>query len=297
MLMPSIIERLKKYRALLILLLLLPIIINLQYTYIRDYQYIMNRINISITLDEVRKLKIDATADQIIQASERLSVPSGDLLTVIMVLNDYEVSVEKLNSISSSEFLRVRNRIVRFYPDQFHVLSDILCNLVTEFVYFPVPMSSRKFPWVNYENSWGNERTYGGERAHEGTDLMAGTNKTGIYPIISVCNGTVTNMGWLELGGYRIGITSLDGHVYYYYAHMQSYANNLKEGDAVVAGQFIGFMGNTGYSKVEGTAGKFDVHLHFGIYITLGDGTEIALNPYYILKSHENKVLYYNYGM
>lgn len=105
----------------------------------------------------------------------------------------------------------------------------------------------------------------------------------------------MTNIGWLELGGWRIGITSENG-IYYYYAHLDSYAP-LSVGDTVTAGQLLGFMGNTGYSKVEGTKGKFDVHLHFGIYVTDENGTELAVNPCYLLKTIENKVLYYQYGV
>ena len=101
----------------------------------------------------------------------------------------------------------------------------------------------------------------------------------------------VENIGWLELGGYRIGIRS-DSGGYFYYAHLASYYDNLKEGDIIRAGQLIGFMGDTGYSKVEGTTGNFDVHLHVGIYLNI-DNQEISINPYYILKNL--KILYYNY--
>ena len=149
--------------------------------------------------------------------------------------------------------------------------------------------------WVEYCDSWGLERTYGGERRHEGTDIMAQNNTPGIYPVLSATAGTVTNIGWLELGGWRIGITSENG-IYYYYAHLDSYAP-LSVGDTVTAGQLLGFMGNTGYSKVERTKGKFDVHLHFGIYVTDENGTELAVNPCYLLKTIENKVLYYQYGV
>ena len=72
-------------------------------------------------------------------------------------------------------------------------------------------------------------------------------------------------MGWLTLGGYRIGIRSENG-VYYYYAHLSSYSDDLKTGDYVTAGQMLGFMGDTGYGE-EGTTGKFPVHLHVGIYV------------------------------
>ena len=85
--------------------------------------------------------------------------------------------------------------------------------------YFPVPHSSKTEQWVNYVNSWNYERTYKGNRTHEGTDICADINKDGLYPVVSVCDGTVTNIGWLELGGYRIDITSAN-KIYYYYAHL-----------------------------------------------------------------------------
>ena len=44
-------------------------------------------------------------------------------------------------------------------------------------------------------------------------------------------------------------------------------------------------MGNTGYGP-EGTKGKFDVHLHFGIYID--KKCKESINPYYSLKYIEN---------
>lgn len=152
---------------------------------------------------------------------------------------------------------------------------------------------------MNYVNSWNYERTYKGNRTHEGTDVMGDINKDGIYPVVSVSGGYVSNIGWLELGGWRIGITSPSG-IYYYYAHLDSYAKEYKEGDVIRAGDIIGYMGSTGYSKVEGTKNKFPVHLHFGIYITpdpdiAADYEEIALNPYNILKINENNTLIYSY--
>ena len=60
-------------------------------------------------------------------------------------------------------------------------------------------------------------------------------------------------------------------------------------------GELLGYMGSTGYSKVEGTSGKFQTHLHFGMYITDNSGNEVSINPYWILKSNQNKTLIYGY--
>ncbi len=110
---------------------------------------------------------------------------------------------------------------------------------------------------------------------------MTSNNKPGYFPAVSICDGTIEKMGWLELGGYRIGIRSTHG-AYLYYAHLDSYRKGLAVGDTVKAGDILGYLGNTGYGK-EGTKGKFDVHLHFGIYVDI-EGKEVSVNPYYILK-------------
>ncbi len=133
---------------------------------------------------------------------------------------------------------------------------------------------------VSYENTWQAERSYGGKRGHEGCDLMTKENIPGQYPIYSITDGVVTSKGWLEKGGYRIGITSPSGG-YFYYAHLDSYAD-IDKGDKVKAGQLLGYAGDTGYGP-KGTTGQFPVHLHLGIYI-YPEGKEISVNPYWVLR-------------
>lgn len=81
-----------------------------------------------------------------------------------------------------------------------------LCRAIwNDLRYFPVATSSDCPDYtVTFENSWQYERTYGGKRRHEGIDIMASVNQRGIYPIVSMTDGTIQNLGWLELGGYRI---------------------------------------------------------------------------------------------
>ena len=61
------------------------------------------------------------------------------------------------------------------------------------------------------------------------------------------------------------------------------------------AGELIGYMGDTGYGKTEGTRGNFDVHLHVGIYIKTDHNEEMSVNPYWILKWLEKKRLVFTY--
>lgn len=153
------------------------------------------------------------------------------------------------------------------------IAADIKC--------FPVPLAYRNE--VFFEDTYGAAREQGG---HEGCDIMDEKNAAGRIPVVSATDGVITNVGWLYLGGYRIGITS-EHNIYYYYAHLDSYAAGISVGKEIKAGELLGFMGNTGEGE-EGTKGKFDVHLHFGIYIKNGEANEYAVNSYpFLLKLDE----------
>jgi murein DD-endopeptidase MepM/ murein hydrolase activator NlpD len=146
----------------------------------------------------------------------------------------------------------------------FKELYDYYRQVLTGLTLFPIPFVEGDAD-ISYEDTWYVLRRYGGNRRHEGTDLMASNNKRGYFPVLSITDGIIENIGWLEKGGNRIGIRTQAGG-YFYYAHLDSYAPGLKQGDTVYAGQFIGYMGDSGYGA-EGTTGKFDVHLHLGIYV------------------------------
>ena len=178
-------------------------------------------------------------------------------------------------------------------PVEWMKLVNGFKTILADIEYFPVALSEDGFSGLGYENGWGDARTYGGDRRHEGTDIMDNENIRGSYPIVSVSDGVVEHIGWLEQGGYRIGIRSPHG-AYFYYAHLAYYAEDFVIGQTVSAGQIIGFMGDTGYSAVEGTVGNFPVHLHFGIYLETDHFDELSVNPYYILKYLENNTVSYS---
>lgn len=162
------------------------------------------------------------------------------------------------------------------------IFEDIEC--------FPVADDPQGKETVSFEDSWGKSRNYGGNRIHEGTDIMTSNNVRGYFPIVSASDGIVERKGWLKLGGYRLGIRGTHG-TYFYYAHLARYADGIEKGSRVKAGQIIGYMGDSGYGE-EGTIGKFDVHLHFGIYLPMdGNGSEqeISVNPYEVLRAVERR--------
>lgn len=181
--------------------------------------------------------------------------------------------------------------VKKYHLQEFEEISQYVYELWNDLQLFPVgTVSGNPDATVAFDNSWMQSRTFGGDRGHEGTDIMASVNERGIYPIYSISGGVVENIGWLRLGGYRIGIRS-DSGAYFYYAHMAEYAKEFSIGERVEAGTFLGFMGDTGYSDVPGTTGNFDVHLHLGIYLNNQDGNEFSVNSYPMLcylKKHGN---------
>lgn len=179
-------------------------------------------------------------------------------------------------------------------PQAYDTYTAAIQRIFSDAVYFPVPQAADEKVSVAYENSWQSQRTYGGVRGHEGCDLMASVQQRGYYPVVSVSDGVVEKIGWLPQGGYRIGIRSRH-QVYYYYAHLAEYEDGIAQGTEVTAGQLIGYMGDTGYSEIEGTTGNFPVHLHFGIYLDLDGQGEASFNPYCllaVLEAHKLKYVY-----
>lgn len=151
-------------------------------------------------------------------------------------------------------------------------------QFIYDIEYFPL----RDKKTYTYENGWKEVRNYKGSRQHYGIDLMGVDTEPGVIEIRSITNGIVENIGWNEVGGYRVGIRS-DGGAYFYYAHLNEAPHFLKKGDRVSAGDCIGTMGDTGYGEV-GTRGKFPVHLHVGIAVRTSDHKEYWMNPYAVLK-------------
>lgn len=186
------------------------------------------------------------------------------------------------------------NKYYKYYLDCYHAIFD---GIIGEYTtsdgeakygltgYFPL---ARGF-WFNDYDDFGNSRGYGYKRRHLGHDMFGGIGT----PIIAVEGGTITELGWNQYGGWRIGIRSGDSKRYYYYAHLRRnkpFPSHLKLGDTVKAGQVIGFLGVTGYSRKENTnMTSTNPHLHFGLQLIFdksqedGNG-EIWIDVYQLTK-------------
>ena len=122
----------------------------------------------------------------------------------------------------------------------------------------------------SFSNSFGAPRMVGTEyfHSHQGTDILApfGT------PLLACERGIITKVSTSVLGGISFWLKGESG-TYYYYAHLQRYADGFAKGNLVDAGTVLGYVGDTGNAK--GTP-----HLHFEIHPDGGG----AVNPYPLLK-------------
>lgn len=120
-------------------------------------------------------------------------------------------------------------------------------------------------------NNYGDGR--GGTRKHEGTDIMATLGQE-VYAVEDgvlyrqfvdgQSNATLSGNGW-DLRG--------TSKTTYAFLHLAGFAPGLSVGDAVVKGQLIGYVGDTG------NPGPGNYHLHFEVH----PGGGSAVDPYPLL--------------
>ncbi|HEV2007337.1 MAG TPA: M23 family metallopeptidase [Burkholderiales bacterium] len=113
----------------------------------------------------------------------------------------------------------------------------------------------------------------GGGRAHDAIDIPAPRGT----PVFAVDDGKVVKLFNSKPGGLTVYQFDPSEKFAYYYAHLDSYAPGLAEGQQLKRGELVGYVGSTG------NANPAAPHLHFAIFV-LGpekrwwQGT--AINPY-----------------
>jgi murein DD-endopeptidase MepM/ murein hydrolase activator NlpD len=267
----------KTVSLLVILAFLLTVSLALS-NYMLQYSMAHRLAKLALSGDTFRSQQLSDSAVSALTAlaQENTGLSVGELLTAAQATGG-PGSLRTLASWESTALARWEQQLLRYEPDGFERVSRAYAAIWDDVECFPVAEAG-----INYENSWMFERTYGGVRGHEGTDLMPSQNLSGYYKIVSMTDGVVEKIGWLPRGGYRIGIRSPSGG-YYYYAHLAGYSTDFQIGDTVEAGDCLGTMGDTGYGP-EGTTGQFPVHLHLGIYIATDTVPELSVNPYWVLR-------------
>lgn len=117
----------------------------------------------------------------------------------------------------------------------------------------------------------------GTERRHEAIDIMAPL-KT---PVFAVDDGILVKLFDSKPGGLTAYQFDASGTFAYYYSHLDGYAADLVEGQAIKRGDLIGYVGATG------NANPLAPHLHFAVFV-LGPEKQwwkgTAINPYPLFK-------------
>ena len=96
----------------------------------------------------------------------------------------------------------------------------------------------------------------GGARIHDAIDIMAAEGS----PVVAAAPGRVEKLFFSQGGGgISAYVRSDDGRWCYYYAHLSAYAPGLHEGQRLLRGAQVGYVGHTGNASPDGP------HLHFAI--------------------------------
>ena len=116
-----------------------------------------------------------------------------------------------------------------------------------------------------------------GTRRHEAIDVLAPRNT----PVLAVEDGKIAKLFYSEAGGITIYQFDPTEKYCYYYAHLERYADDVREGRNVKRGDVIGYVGTTG------NAPRDTPHLHFAIF-KMGDDKKwwqgTPIDPYSVLR-------------
>ncbi|BBF41842.1 cell wall endopeptidase, family M23/M37 [Lachnospiraceae bacterium KM106-2] len=217
--------------------------------------------------------------------------------------------VAKLNS--NEETMETLTKDMKYYSYYYEAYSAVLGGLVGEYEiqvlkdenggekvwkktyglkgFLPL---AKNFPYADFDD-FGVSRSYGYKRQHLGHDMMGQVGT----PVIAAESGYVEALGWNQYGGWRLGIRSFDKKRYYYYAHLRKnfpYCKSLKVGSVVTAGDVIGYLGRTGYSKKENTNNIDTSHLHFGLQLIFDESQKEGNNEIWVDCYDLTRFLYAN---
>ena len=131
-------------------------------------------------------------------------------------------------------------------------------------------------------DTYADQRS-GGARVHEALDLMAPRGT----PVLAVDDGVITKLFLSKPGGITIYQFDPSRRFAYYYAHLDSYAAGLVEGQAVRRGDLLGYVGSSGNAD---TAAP---HLHFALFRLDAERrwwTGVAINPFPYLRGTHNTI-------
>ena len=144
--------------------------------------------------------------------------------------------------------------------------ADEMQSLAARRLLIPVEGVDRGQLRDNFEESRGGRR-------HDALDIMAARGT----PVHAVDAGRVAKLFDSKAGGLTVYQFDRGEKYAYYYAHLDHYADGLREGAMLARGDLVGYVGTTGNAPPNAP------HLHFTIF-RLGTDHKwwqgVAVNPY-----------------
>jgi murein DD-endopeptidase MepM/ murein hydrolase activator NlpD len=134
-------------------------------------------------------------------------------------------------------------------PAPASVSTDVVAELGSRSLIVPVEGVDASDIVSNYDDDRGSDRK------HEALDILAPRGT----PVLAAEDGRIVKLFTSARGGLTIYQFDPRDEFCYYYAHLDSYAAGLAEGQHVTRGQTIGYVGTTG------NAPPNTPHLHFAI--------------------------------
>jgi len=114
------------------------------------------------------------------------------------------------------------------------------------------------FP-TSLQDNFGAPR---GARLHAAIDIMAPRGT----PVVAADSGRIWKVRSNNLGGRTLYLIDPAERFVYYYAHLDRYADGIREGQTVMPGDVLGYVGTTG------NAPRNTPHLHFQVLRYKGNG-------------------------
>jgi murein DD-endopeptidase MepM/ murein hydrolase activator NlpD len=96
-----------------------------------------------------------------------------------------------------------------------------------------------------------------GDATHDALDIMAPRGT----PVVAVADGRVAKLFTSKPGGLTVYQFDASERLVYYYAHLDRYAPDLKEGQQLRRGDPVGAVGSTGNASPDAP------HLHFAVHV------------------------------
>ena len=271
--------------------------------YMEKLKDIMDKPSTKLTEDEWEILdKLGVPAWEMIQANSG----GHKCITNISALNyfgrgkrkpegKYKYSKDKGDSPYVKFVKMIQKEFVRKLKEKINESKGLNESVLNEAAGFIFPIGNEEFN-VGYDESGlgrGKKKVLDKDDAIHNSDYGSGDAKhqhrgghlgVDIFapkgtPLISATNGEVYKIQRKDIGDGGRAVSVLTNGIVYYYCHLDSVSNEIKKGDKINIGTFIGTVGNTGNAK--GT----HPHLHFSMYKKRRGYTSGTIDPWPYLKS------------